>query len=933
MQLKRINWTFICSALLGLSLVYQHTAWAQQVDQVYNEKIKEYTTDEKFLPTSVLNLMDDPKVPSPRKHFGEIAGAPGIMHNTEEIFGYFAKLDETSDYLKMTDIGISEEGRTMHLAIIADEETMGKLDFYKSQLARLADPRKLTKEQAAGIIQSSKPIYYINGGLHSPETGSPEMLMELAYRLITDTSETIRRVRENIIVLINPISEPDGWDKMRDWYYRYGKSKKEYDDPMPARPPYWGKYSVHDNNRDGFQISQELTKATYRAYYEWHPIVLLDLHESVPLLYVSAGTGPYPETLEPTTINEWSLLSQYEMTELAAQGLPGVFTWAYYDGYYQGYLFWVANNHNSIGRFYETFGNAGSNTFLRDISYGTYAGKNALQREWYRPDPATKFVMWSYRNNINYMQAGVLAALKYASLNGETLLQNFYQKGVNNIEKGKKESPQAYVIPTDQHDPWMVAFMVNQLRMHGIEVHEVISGQHKGQYIVLLDQPYRNLAVALLGKQDFPKDAEHPPHDDLAWTYGYMYGVDVKEGKRDDYPAAALRLLDVDVSYKGNVSGNGEIVAINYTAQATVASALYWLKKEHAAATVNVLDEPATAAGVTFGSGSLLIKGLPNAAAHALAEQFGLDIVHLDADIAAKKHEAIMPRVAVFHTWDNTQDEGWVRFTLEQRGIPYTSIDKDDLRAGGLKDKFDVIVLPNVRGNGSQFVHGIDKKLGPMPYTKTKEFPSHGYPDATDDMTGGPGYEGVGHLMRFTEQGGVLITINGSTAAAAELGLMPGVTERSTGNLFHPGSIVQARVRKSSSPVMYGFPELFPIYRGSSPLVAVDKKDRNRILLQYGAQRAADDELYDGPILGAEDMEKPNALEVKDYSKAEYPYVRSGMVRNEEAILGQGAVFDIPVGKGHVVAFTFNPMHRFQNQHDLPMVWNTLINWSNLETK
>ncbi len=930
MQKKRISWASMGGILLGISLFHQ-VAVGQQVDEVYNEKIRAYTTDVKFLPASVLNLLDDPKVPSPMKHFGEIAGAPGIMHNTGEIYGYFKKLDETSDRLEMTDIGTSEEGRTIHLAIIADEETMGKLDFYKAQLGKLADPRKITKEQAAGIIRTSKPIYYINGGLHSPETGSPEMLMELAYRLVTDTSETIRRIREEVIVVINPISEPDGWDKMRDWYYRYGKSKKEYSDPMPARPPYWGKYTVHDNNRDGFQVSQELTKATYRAYFEWHPTVLLDLHESVPLLYVSSGTGPYPETLEPTTINEWSLLSQYEMTELAAQGLPGVFTWAYYDGYYQGYLFWVANNHNSIGRFYETFGNAGSNTFLRDIDYSSYAGKQATSREWYRPDPATKQVLWSYRNNINYMQAGVLSALKFASINGELLLQNFYQKGVNNIEKGKKDSPQAYVLPTGQRDPWMVAFMVNQLRVHGIEVHEVVSGENKGQYVVLLDQPYRNLAVSLLGKQDYPKDAEHPPHDDLAWTFGYMYGVEVKEGDRKDYPANVLKMVDQDARYQGSATGSGGIVAINYSAQGTVPSALYWVKAKHPSASVEVLrTSVAVPGGATLSPGSLLIKGLPTDAVRTLTNDYGLDILLLGDDVAAAKHVVTLPRVAIFHTWDNTQDEGWVRFTLEQRGIPYTSIDKDDVKAGGLKNLFDVIILPNVRGNASSFIQGIDEKLGPMPYTKTRDFPSHGYPDATDDMTGGPGYEGVANLKRFTEDGGVLITMNGTTAIAAELGLMPGVSSKATGNLFHPGSIVQARMRRSDSPILYGFPELFPIYRGSSPLVAVGEKDRQLLVLQYGAQKAKTDDVYDGPVFGLPGHKAPASETVKDYSKTEYPYVLSGMVRNEDNIIGEGAVFDVPVGKGHVVAFTFNPFHRFQNQHDLPMVWNTLINWGNL---
>ena len=97
----------------------------------------------------------------------------------------------------------------------------------------------------------------------------------------------------------------------------------------------------------------------------------------------------------------------------------------------------------------------------------------------------------------------------------------------------------------------------------------------------------------------------------------------------------------------------------------------------------------------------------------------------------------------MFHSWTETQAEGWVRFTLEQRNIQYTSIDKDDLKSGKLRSQFDVIVIPHQRGDAKRFIHGVDASFGPMPFTKTKEFPSHGYPDSTPDMTGGPGFAGV----------------------------------------------------------------------------------------------------------------------------------------------------------------------------------------------
>ncbi|SEL92912.1 M14 family zinc carboxypeptidase [Parapedobacter koreensis] len=918
--------------LLASGVLLVHAAgYAQQIDEVYNQKIKEYTTDDRFLPSSVLNLLTDPNVPSPLKHFGEIVGAPGIMYNTTQIYGYFSKLAETSDRVSMTQVGTTEEGRPIQLIVIADEQTMNNLDHYKAQLAKLADPRKLSPAEAATIIGQAKPIYFLNGGLHSPETGSPHMLMELAYRLATDTAASIKDIREGVITIINPVSEPDGWDKQTDWYNRYTKARTDWDDGMPTRPPYWGKYTVHDNNRDGLQVSQELTKAAYRVYYEWHPTVLLDLHESVPLLYISVGTGPYNSDLDPTTINEWSLLAQYEMTQLAAQGLPGVFTWGFYDGWYPGYLFWIANNHNSIGRFYETFGNAGSNTFLRDIG-GNYAGKPATSREWYRPDPATAKVVWSLRNNVNYMQAGVLAGLRFASINSKTLLENFYKKGVKAIEKGKTDTLKAFIIPKKQRDPFMAAYLVNQLRAQAIEVHEAASGANQGDYVVKLDQPYRNLAVSLLTKQQFPKDAEFPPYDDIAWTFGLLYGVDVQEANDvSRYPDNVLKLLTEDTVYKGSVRGNGSTYVIPYKAQQTVLPSLYWLKENDGKVSFEVLDAEVVSGADTLGRGSVVFSGLGASRANELAAAFGLDLLATGTAITAARHPVTLPRIAVFHTWSNTQDEGWTRFTLEQRGIPYTSIDKADLKQGKLNDRFDVILVPRLRGSGKDFIHDVDKKFGPMPYTKTKEYPSHGYPDATDDMTGGPGFDGVANLHTFVDNGGTLITMDNSTLMLAEVGIAEGLSEKPAGSMLHPGSIVQTRARIASSPILYGYPELFPIFRGNGPLLQVEKKDRDMLVLQYGVPTAKADIPYSGPILGMPEQEK--AVAPKNYAAKDHPYVISGMVRNEEPIQGEGAVFNVPVGKGRVVGFTFDPLHRYLNHHDAPLVWNAVINWNHLDKK
>lgn len=897
---------------------------AQQIDEEYNKKIKEYTTDPRFLPASVLNLPDDPKVPSPRKHFGEIIGTPGVMHRTSEIYGYYQELAKASPLVKIQQLGISEEGRAINLVIIANEESMKRLDHYKDQLTKLADPRKVTSTDADKIIADSKPIFYLNGGLHSTEMGSPEMLMELAYRLVTSQSDDIKNIRDNVIILINPASEPDGRDKQVDWYYRYTKARKEFDDGFMRSTPYWGKYVFHDNNRDGIQVSQALSKAIYKMYYEWHPSVMLDLHESVPLLYISTGTGPYNDNMDPIAIGEWQVMANHDITTLASQGLPGTFTWAFFDGWWPGYAMWVANNHNSIGRFYETFGNAGANTYLRDLSNQKYAGDPATSREWYRPAPPTELVNWSIRNNTNYMEAGVLASLTYTADNSKLLLRNFYQKGVNNIARGKTESIKAFVIPKKQNDPAIAAYLVNQLRLQGLEIHQAKAGE----YVILLDQPYRDLAVTLLTKQNYPKEAKFPPYDDIGWTLGLNYGVDIKTRDSLTYNVSELTMLTQDVKYTGEISGSGTNYLLKYKAQNTVLPAMYWIKSQNKKAKVVVLDEQQMVNGDTLTSGSVLFKDISKAQADQIGSQFGLDLTAASTTLSGKQHEVALPRVAIYHSWFSTQDEGWSRFTFEQRGIPYTSIDKDDLKAGELRKKFDVILVPRMRGEASDFIYGVDSKFGPMPFTKTAEYPSHGTPDATNDMTGGPGLDGMHQLQLFVDGGGLLITLDNSTKMVAETGIARELEPYQAQGLFHPGSFVQMKARKSNSPLLYGYPELFHVFRGNGPLYQVDKYNRDMMVLQYGTKPLKDEVAYTGPVMGLPD--KKLTKEKKD-EKKDPPYVLSGMVRNEQTIIGHGGIFNVPQGAGRIIAFTFDPLHRYLNHHDAPLVWNALINWNHLE--
>lgn len=910
-------------------------------DTTYARLVREATSDPKFLPSSVATLPFNAAVPSPRAHFGTIAGAPGVMHHTAELYGYFRALARATPNVRVETLGTTEEGREIIAVVIADEATLRDVARYKAAAARLADPRALSAVELERTLAEAKPIYYLNGGLHSPEMGSPEMLLELAYRLAVSDAPEIQKIRQRVITVINPVSEPDGRDKQVDWYRRFTKGRAQYDDGFPRDPPYWGRYVVHDNNRDGIQITQALTRAINRAYFEWHPIVMHDLHESVPLLYISTGTGPYNETNDPLLISEWQLFANHDVTTLTAQGLPGVWTWGFFDGWWPGYAMWVANNHNAIGRFYETFGNAGADTYVRDLSTSRFAGELVTSRQWYRAWPPTRKVRWGARDNVNYMQAGVLASLGFTADNGATLLRNFWQKGRNSIERGRTQAPYAYVIPDPlrQRDPARAAYLVNQLRRHGIEVHKRTtadsgSAAAVGDYVVRLDQPYRDLAVNLLGVQRFPATAQYPPYDDIAWTLGLAYGVETKA--IDD--AAALRwsgleLVRDSVTPTVAVRGTGAVHILRYRAHGHLLSALSWLATRRGVR-ASALERAVVVGSDSFPVGSVVFEGLGAQLATQVASRFALPLIAVGAVPDAPRHALDLPRVAIYHTWTDTQDEGWARYTFEQYGAPYTSINKEDLRRGGLRSRFDVILVPRTLGELTDLIHEFDRKHGPMPYQKSQQTPHLGVPFSTADMTGGMGFEGLAALERFVDEGGTLITLANSTRLVGQTGIAPGMSMMAPRTLFHPGSFVRARARRTASPILYGYDGTTHLFRGNGPLFEVPRRDSGWVVLQYGT-RLREEPKDEVPMLGITPAPTtpapavaaaPRAAAARDTTGGDY--VLSGMVRAQEEIVGQAAIFDIPRGKGRIIAFTFDPLHRFLNHHDMPMVWNAIMNWN-----
>jgi len=912
---------------LVLSLIGLSRASAQEADRSEpgsKEAIAAATTEPRFLSPWVADVPDHPTIPSPTKYLGHIAGAAGELSSTTKIYGYFRALAAATPRVRVEVIARSEEGRDILLVAVGDERRLANLEGLRKDMADLADPRRCDEPCSELRIAGTTPFYMLHAGLHSAETGSPEMLMELAYRLVVSNAPHIREIRDKLVVLINPAAEPDGRDRMVDWFYRHLKGKTNYDELPPISPPYWGKYVRHDNNRDGIQRKLALTRATQDAFLKWHPIVVHDLHESIPLLAIWTGTGPYNVNLEPSIFSEWHAMAFHEVAAFASLGMPGVWTYGFGEGWAHLYADSVAINHNALGRGYETFGNGTAETVERflDPERNKYTGRPVTEQDWYRMVPPPRKLRWSLRNNTNYMETGVLTALEYAARNSSDMLRNFYRRGTSALHRGASEKPYAVAIPEAQADRRRLARLVNLLAEQGIEVSrasEAFRGKEKeypaGTYLVKMAQPYRGYALDLLLPQKYPADkAPYEAYDDVAWALPVSLGIEVEAIEDEGVKRVATTAVSGPVTYKGAVSGDGPAFLLRDRGQEALLAARVRLAKFK----VEIAEKAFSAEGREYAAGSWVLPAQPGLAAAlaTVAAELDLEFDTASALPEVARHLADWPRLAMLQTWIDTESAGWVRMIFDEQKIPYTVIMDDDVKRGGLRARFDVILFANTDRSLKDIVNGIDPKYSPLPFTQTPQFPSHGTPTSSPDITGGLTWSGVQNLEAFVRDSGVLITLGGASTLPLDGGFARGVLRAAAKGVYNPGSELRVRFRRPEHPIAYGYGQTTSVFREERPLYAVRKAEEGRIVLQWGLKIPNDD-----PDAAAKEREK---------DEKKIPLVVSGGIKGDLEIEGRPAILDIPVGKGRTVAFDFDPIHRYQTESDFRLVWNVILNWNDL---
>ncbi|HEX8685157.1 MAG TPA: hypothetical protein VF654_01610, partial [Pyrinomonadaceae bacterium] len=590
---------------------------------------------------------------------------------------------------------------------------------------------------------------------------------------------------------------------------------------------------------------------------------------------------------------------------------------------------------------------------------------------------------WSLRNNVNMQQSAILFAMHFVSENKERFLQNFYLKGKRAVAKATNEGPAAYVIPADNPRPVEVADTVNLLRLMGVEVHAAkndftVKDQKygAGSYVVRMDQPYSRMADMLLDTQYY-NVSDPRPYDDTGWTLGAMRNINTVRVTDRGVLQVPMTLLTADAAVRGQLTPAPAAPPAAYVINHNTDNTLATLRFRLGDVKMGAAEEPFQAGERQFNAGSFVIRGEGNPPdlrrrLEAAVTELGLTAYASAQPPAVKTHEMSVPRIAIVHSWINTQNEGWYRIEFDRYQIPYAYISDHVLRnTPNLRERFDVIIYPPVGGSAQQVVAGLPARGDAIPWKQSELTPNFGTsPDQTDDMRGGMGLVGLSNLQRFVEEGGLFVAVTSNVRIPIDYGLVSGVSVRETQQLQARGSIFNATFSDRKSPVAYGYGETLPLYFNQAPIFQVaaggggggggegGPGGGGTAGRPSGRGTLTDPDVVQAMPQAAPPTPRPSPRPGEEttptdeqrqqqrspfytppaqrprviirFAQDEKNLLVSGMLAGGQELANAPAVVDVPLGRGHVLLFATNPMWRHQTQGAFFLLFNAALNYDAL---
>jgi len=830
---------------------------------------------------------------------GFVPGADFHLATYEQSVDYFQQLAASSDRIRMMRTGRTSEGRDWWIALISTPENLAQAERYRGIADQLAHPGELTDDAARALASSGKAIVDVNGGLHASEVAGAQHTIQLAYELVTSDDARIAAIREDVITIVWPSLNPDGQTMIADWYASNVGTQFEVA-PMPWL---YQKYVGHDNNRDAYMLNMVESRVLARTWQEWDPQIIYVHHQSSPFptrIWLPPFADPVATFAPPLMARTVNTLGMTIAQMLESRGMPGsVHMSTAFDSWYPGYVDYMPMMQNQAAFWTET-------ALYRYATPRFYTlsdfpeNRRDLRPESLYPSP-WQGGWWRLGDAVDYMRVASLAVLDYAAKYREDVLFNRYQSGRDVIQKYSTSAPFAYFVPKSQRDPVGPVDLLRRLAFNGLRVYELTAEvKHEGvthpagTWVLPLDQEFGELARQVLEVQEYPDLREYPegppeqPYDAAGWTLGYQMDVDIIAATQPlggDVRAAMELLSTEPTAWDADVSDAARFDAtpgVGFDSDAVAAAIQPNPGRVKGSGSALLLDpaqnnsfralNEAWQAGATvrFDEAGYAVSGLSESDVDRLVDDLALQATrgsYSGTDLP-------QARIGLYRPWQPSMDEGWTRWLFEEHGFSFANVRTADVRAGELRGRYDVIVVPSERAGG--LMDGFAKGTAPPQYT------------------GGLGQEGARALDAFVREGGTLVCMSSSSDLCIdELHLPVSNVLASLGRseFFSSGSIFEVRI-DTDHPVMAGMPERGKIFFDRSPVFTTEEGFEGAVIASYAPEGS--------PLL-------------------------SGYLLGEEHLQGQAAAVDVRLGEGHVILLGFRPQWRGQPRGTFRVLFNAVL--------
>ncbi len=842
----------------------------------------------------------------PEAFIGHQVGADYKLARYEKISAYFRHVADNSTRVRVRDLGVTTEGRNLILAEITEEATTAQIEQAMACQKKIADPRRIRdKEQERSLVDTTKVVVLVSCNLHSSEIASSQMAMELLYDLATDTSAEVLEILRRVIIVLIPSANPDGLDKVIDWYERsLGKPWEG-----GGMPWLYHTYAGHDNNRDWFMLNLQETRLITRVIYkEWLPDVVYDIHQmgsSGARIFVPPFFDPKNPNIHPLNDSMMLIIGGHMAAALTREGKKGVLNSAMYDNWWEGGFRTTVYRHNMTGILTEAASvSIASPIFQRksDLDGGP-RGMPEYEVMANFPDPWPGG-WWRLRDIVEYEKIACMSLFTLAARYHDMFKSNVIKQARDALEKGKSEPPCAWLVPPDQRDPRAAAEMLAVLHATGVEVHQAQGEftadgvQYPAQtYILYCCQPYRGHLNDMMERQEYPNRSAYPqgppeaPYDIAGWTLPLQMGVRVVSVNQP-FECRAQELETIPLP-RGKIVKAEE--ADGYLVRAG-ANDNYRLMNRLFAAGIPVRLIASSApwkalAGEEVPAGSLLISdvnGLQSAASKIL-QGLCCTLTGLRRTPAAEStlRSVSRPRLGLYQPWLANMDEGWTRLVLNNFEFKYASVHNAEIRAGALRKRYDCLVLPSA--GSSSIVNGA------------------GVDTTEPQYVGGIGAEGIVALQSFVSEGGTLVCIDGSCNFPIDHFRIPvrnALRSKEAKEFFCPGSVLRVWVDRQH-PVGYGMPEWASAYFTRSLAFEVTEKPKK-------------------PDADPRSPESRSpARVISRYSDT--VLLESGWIRAQQCIADKPAIVEVQYGEGKIILLGFRVQHRAQPHGTFALLFNAIL--------